>query len=88
MTQQELQAALGRLPGWDAEGEQIKKTYEFQTYLEGLDFAMALGREAERRDHHPDMKVTWRKVEVALSTHSEGGITEKDTGLAEFAESL
>ena len=84
----ELSSALQGLPGWSAEEGQISKTFEFHSYLEGLDFAMALGQEAEKRDHHPDMTVTWRKVKVALSTHSEGGVTEKDTSLAEFAEGL
>jgi 4a-hydroxytetrahydrobiopterin dehydratase len=67
---------------------QIVKTYEFGSYLAGIDFAVELANEAETRDHHPDLLVTWRKVKVSLSTHSEGGITEKDTSLASFAEGL
>lgn len=86
LTDSELHAALSGLPGWKIEGGELAKTFEFGSYLTGLEFVMAVGREAERRDHHPDMAIGWRKVKVTLSTHSEGGITEKDTGLAQFIE--
>jgi 4a-hydroxytetrahydrobiopterin dehydratase len=84
----ELAVALGSLTGWSERDGAIHRTFEFDSYLDGLEFARALGQEAERRDHHPDMLITWRKVDVGLSTHSEGGITEKDVDLARFANSL
>jgi len=87
LTEAELTAALQDLPGWKVEDEALTKQFEFGAYLTGLEFAMAVGQEAERRDHHPDMLVTWRKVKITLSTHSEGGITEKDTDLAKHIES-
>jgi len=86
LTDAELAAALEELPGWKVEDGMLTKQFEFGAYLSGLEFATTVGQEAERRDHHPDMLVTWRKVKVLLSTHSEGGITEKDTGLAKFIE--
>ena len=88
LTEAELAEALNMLPGWEVQDGQITKTYEFGSYLAGVDFAVSLANEAEERDHHPDILITWRKVKVSLSTHSEGGITEKDTELASFAESL
>ena len=88
LTEAELAEALNMLPGWELQDGQISKTYEFGSYLSGVDFATSLANEAEERDHHPDILITWRKVKVSLSTHSEGGITEKDTELASFAESL
>jgi 4a-hydroxytetrahydrobiopterin dehydratase len=88
LTDAELTEALALLPGWELKDGQIVKTYEFGSYLAGIDFAVELANEAETRDHHPDLLVTWRKVKVSLSTHSEGGITEKDTSLASFAEGL
>jgi 4a-hydroxytetrahydrobiopterin dehydratase len=51
-------------------------------------FVTRVGFLAERADHHPDLDVRWRKVRVALSTHSEGGITDKDLALAAEIESL
>ena len=88
LSDEELDQAIATLPGWSSENGQITKTYEFGTYLDGVDFAVALANEAEDVDHHPDILITWRKVKVSLSTHSEGGITEKDTALASVAESL
>jgi len=88
LTDADLADALAMLPGWEVQEGQLTKTYEFGSYLSGVDFAVELANEAESRDHHPDMLITWRKVRVSLSTHSEGGITEKDTSLASFAEGL
>jgi 4a-hydroxytetrahydrobiopterin dehydratase len=79
---------LSALSGWAVEDGKLSKTFEFGSYLTGLDFARALGLEAEARDHHPDMLVTWRKVKVSLSTHSEDGITDRDVDLARFANDL
>lgn len=76
------------LDGWRVEENELRKQFEFGAYLDGLEFVTALGREAEMRDHHPDMTITWRKVAVSLSTHSEGGITSKDVDLAKFADQL
>lgn len=77
---------LQELLGWKVDDGQLTKTFEFGAYLTGLEFAMTVGQEAERRDHHPDMNIGWRKVTISLSTHDEGGITEKDTGLARYIE--
>lgn len=79
---------LQSLPGWSVENGELRKQFDFPLYLDGMDFAVALANEAERRDHHPDMTIGWRKVIVSVSTHSEGGITEKDADLAAFAELL
>lgn len=88
LTDEELEAAVDELDAWRVEDGQLSKQFEFGSYLDGLEFASALGQEAEKRDHHPDMTVTWRKVLVSLSTHSEGGITSKDVNLAKFADQL
>ena len=73
-----------RLPdGWQRDGDVIARTYEFDSYLEGVGFAAAAGGLAEEAFHHPDeLTVGWREVEVRLTTHDAGGITEKDTDLA------
>lgn len=88
LSESELQSQLNSIPGWSVENNQITKTYSFSEYTKGLLFASACGLLAERRDHHPDLLITWRKVQVSLSTHSEGGITEKDISLAKEIEEL
>ncbi|PSP41379.1 4a-hydroxytetrahydrobiopterin dehydratase [Halobacteriales archaeon QH_10_70_21] len=73
-----------RLPdGWHRDGDQIVRTFEFDSYLEGVGFAAGAGGLAEEAFHHPDeLNVGWREVEVRLTTHDAGGITAKDTDLA------
>jgi 4a-hydroxytetrahydrobiopterin dehydratase len=68
---------------WSREGEEIVRTFEFDSYLEGIGFASGAGGLAEEAFHHPEMTIGWREVEVRLTTHDAGGITGKDTDLAE-----
>lgn len=73
-----------RLPeGWEQDGDEIVRTYEFDSYLGGVGFAAGAGGVAEDAFHHPEMTIRWREVEVRLITHEEGGITERDINLAE-----
>jgi len=73
-----------RIPeDWHREGEEIVRTYEFNSYLDGIGFASGAGGLAEGAWHHPEMTITWGEVEVRLTTHDAGGITEKDIDLAE-----
>lgn len=67
---------------WDREGDEIVRTYEFDAYLHGVGFAAGLGGVAQDAFHHPEITIGWREVEVRLTTHDEGGITENDTELA------
>lgn len=72
-----------RLPdGWERDGDEIVRTFEFDSYLEGVGFAAGAGGLAEEAFHHPEMTVTWQEVEVRLTTHDAGGITANDTDLA------
>jgi 4a-hydroxytetrahydrobiopterin dehydratase len=67
---------------WEVEGDELVRTYEFDSYLEGVGFAAGAGGLAEEAFHHPELTIGWREVEVRLTTHDAGGITEKDTELA------
>jgi 4a-hydroxytetrahydrobiopterin dehydratase len=68
---------------WDRDGDEIVRTYEFDSYLPGVGFASGIGGIAEDAWHHPEITITWGEVEVRLTTHDAGGITEKDIDLAE-----
>jgi len=72
----------GLADGWTREGDEIVRTYEFDSYLEGVGFASAAAGLAEEAFHHPELTINWREVEVRLTTHDAGGITEKDLDLA------
>jgi 4a-hydroxytetrahydrobiopterin dehydratase len=72
-----------RLPAeWSRDGDEIVRVFEFESYLEGIGFAAGAGGLAEEAFHHPEMTVGWREVEVRLTTHDAGGVTEKDIDLA------
>jgi 4a-hydroxytetrahydrobiopterin dehydratase len=68
--------------GWNREGDEIARTYEFDAYLDGVGFTAAAGGLAQEAFHHPELRIGWREVEVRLTTHDAGGITENDTELA------
>lgn len=88
LTDDEIQSALARLPGWQREAGALVKNYRFPAYLTGIAFVNRLAARAEAVDHHPDFFIGWRKVRVVLSTHSAGGITALDVSLAREAEAL
>lgn len=69
--------------GWAREGEEIVRTYEFDSYLDGVGFAAGAGGVAEDAWHHPEITITYGEVEVRLTTHDAGGITDNDIELAE-----
>ena len=87
-TEQEASRALADLPGWRAERGAIARTYETDGWSTTLMLVNAIGFIAEAADHHPDLEVSWAKVGVRLSTHSAGGITDKDLVLAREIDRL
>lgn len=82
LTQTEIEQALANLPGWTQAGNEITRTFTLPSFPAALAFASAVGHLAERADHHPDILIQYRKVTLTLSTHSAGGLTGKDFGLA------
>ena len=73
---------------WHREGDEIVRTFEFDSYLEGVGFAAGAGGIAEEAFHHPEMTIGWREVEVRLTTHDAEGITRKDIDLADRFDEL
>jgi len=67
---------------WSISPEQLTRTVEFPTFLIAVQFIGDMARVAERLDHHPDLSLSWRTVELRLSTHSAGGVTAFDVELA------
>jgi 4a-hydroxytetrahydrobiopterin dehydratase len=83
LTADQLQNGLRELdPGWSAAGNALVRTVEFNSFLTAVRFIDELAPVAERLDHHPDLRLSWRTVELSLSTHSAGGLTELDLELA------
>lgn len=72
-----------KLPaGWELKDNSIVKLYKFKDFLEAMRFVNRVAEQAEAADHHPDILIRWNKVTLTLSTHSAGGLTEKDFNLA------
>src|SRR5213075_990267 len=79
---------LSRLAGWSREGKEIVKTYSFKNYHETIAFVNASAWVSHREDHHPDLEVGYNKCRVRYSTHSAGGLTQKDFDCAAKLEAL
>jgi 4a-hydroxytetrahydrobiopterin dehydratase len=89
LTQDQIVKYLTDLEDWSQEENHISKIFQLKDFAEALAFVNKIGAEAEKMDHHPDIFIhSWNKVKITLSTHSEGGITEKDFQLAEKIERL
>ncbi len=73
---------------WERDGDEIVRTYEFDDYLEGVAFASEVGEVAEEEFHHPEIIIGYEEVEVRLTSHEEGGITDKDVEMAERFDEL
>ena len=83
----DVEKGLAGLAGWSRAGDAIEKTYELPSFPDAVAFVTRIGFLAEAANHHPDLDVRYKNVRVALSTHSEGGITDKDLSLAGEIES-
>lgn len=88
LTQQDLATALVDLPDWIRTGNEIRKTFVHKDFVRAMGFVGQVGILAERADHHPDIDIRWNKVTLTLSTHSAGGLTDKDIALAKEIEGL
>ena len=82
----EVAARLKRLDGWKKEGKFIVKTFEFERFMDGIAFLDSVAKISEKEEHHPDINIRYTVVKLSLQTHSEGGVTEWDFGLAEAIE--
>jgi 4a-hydroxytetrahydrobiopterin dehydratase len=73
---------LKSLPGWEYKGNAIVKLLRFKEFMDGIEFVGRVAEIAEAADHHPDITINYTRVTFSCSTHSDGGVTEKDFKLA------
>ena len=88
LTDDEIQSRLEQLEGWDRDGDALRKEFKFDDFLGSIDFVNRITPAAEEMNHHPDLAISWNRVTVSLSTHSQGGITENDFELASRLDPL
>jgi 4a-hydroxytetrahydrobiopterin dehydratase len=82
LTTKQLGVHLKTVPNWSKRAQTIVRTFQFEEFLNGIDFVNRIARKAQKNNHHPDIDIRFNKVTLKLTTHDEGGITEKDFSLA------
>jgi 4a-hydroxytetrahydrobiopterin dehydratase len=81
-----IQDWLDGRTGWTREGDALVKTFRFPSFRDAIVFVNRLATLADDHEHHPDIDIRYVRVRVRLSTHDAGGITDKDTAMAERIE--
>ena len=76
------------LQGWEVKGNAICKSFKFKDFKQAMDFMVKAGEKAEEMNHHPDWSNVYNRVDIRLSTHDAGGITDKDFELATAMENV
>jgi len=79
----DVKSKLDKLQGWKFSDNGIEKTYEFEDFVQAFGFMSSAAILAEKHFHHPEWSNVYNKVNVRLTTHDEGGLTDKDLELAE-----
>lgn len=88
LSEQDIAACLDSLPGWEREGDKILRRYRFQDFVHAFGWMSSAALVAESLNHHPEWKNVYSTVEVELTTHDVGGLSEGDFRLAEAMEKL
>ncbi|MEX1004099.1 MAG: 4a-hydroxytetrahydrobiopterin dehydratase [Acidimicrobiia bacterium] len=82
LTSEQLAALEATVPGWSLDGDAIRRTYEFENFIEAMSFVTKVAILSEKANHHPDIDIRWNQVTLVLTSHDAGGLTEKDVDLA------
>lgn len=84
----EIAERLSRLDGWERRGVAIAKQFDRGDFVRSVRFVDAMVEPAEEMNHHPDVAISWSKVDVTITNHAEGGLTEADFELAARIDAL
>jgi 4a-hydroxytetrahydrobiopterin dehydratase len=82
LSDEEIEARLAELEGWERDGDKIRKTFERGDFVGSVEFVKSLVEPAEGMGHHPDLELSWDKVTISITNHAAGGLTENDFELA------
>jgi 4a-hydroxytetrahydrobiopterin dehydratase len=88
LSQPEIDQRMKTVSGWTLMGDEIQKQYTFKDFPAAIAFVNRLAPEAEAADHHPDILISYKRVTLTYSTHSDGGLTDKDFAGATIADRL
>ncbi|HEY8477778.1 MAG TPA: 4a-hydroxytetrahydrobiopterin dehydratase [Chloroflexota bacterium] len=82
LSREAVQERLRDLPGWELAERALRREFQFKTFRQAMAFVNAVAERAQAARHHPDIFISYNRVVMTLTTHSEGGVTEKDLDLA------
>jgi 4a-hydroxytetrahydrobiopterin dehydratase len=82
LTTKQISLHLKAVPNWSKRAQTILRTFKFEGFLKSIAFVNRIAKQAQKINHHPDIDIRFDKVTLTLTTHDEGGITEKDFSLA------
>ncbi|MCW2831653.1 MAG: 4a-hydroxytetrahydrobiopterin dehydratase [Aeromicrobium sp.] len=85
-TDAKVEEALTQLPGWSQEGEAIVKSFEFDDFVAAVDFIGRAAGPIDEMDHHPEWTNVYNRVDIRLTSHDVGGVTDRDVQLAAVLE--
>jgi 4a-hydroxytetrahydrobiopterin dehydratase len=86
LTAAEIDHRMKSISGWTRDGDAIRKQYTFASFPDAISFVNRLAIEAEKADHHPDILISYKRVTLTWSTHSDGGLSAKDFAGAASAD--
>jgi 4a-hydroxytetrahydrobiopterin dehydratase len=84
----QVRGAMAGVPGWTLEGNAIRRQFTLGSFADAIAFVTRLAFDAEAADHHPDIQINYKRVTLIYSTHSEGGLTQKDFDGARTADAI
>jgi 4a-hydroxytetrahydrobiopterin dehydratase len=87
LSHDQITQRLKPLAGWEFKDNAISKMFRFKDFMGGIAFVNRIAEIAEAADHHPDILISYTRITFSCSTHSDGGVTDKDFKLAESIES-
>ena len=84
----DIQQRLKKLDQWSHAENALQKKYTFKSFMPAIGFVNNIAEAAESAGHHPDITINYNVVGISLSTHSQGGVTEKDFDLADKIDQI
>ena len=88
LSDEEIGSRLRDRAGWERQADAIVRVFETADFVGSVDLVNRITPVAEEMNHHPDLSISWNRVTVSLSTHSQGGLTDSDFALAERIDEL
>jgi len=84
----EVRHSMAAVPAWTRKKDRIEREFAFPDFPSAVRFVVRIARAAEEACHHPDIDIRWNRVRLSLTTHDEGGLSERDFVLAARCDAL